>query len=406
MPDDGPNEWALMPWLLMASGCAVDVWEGDVAHRWLAAAGLVLFVGCYVAVVFVGASSAPSRRRTSMRLLLPMAALAIALGGGYGGTWLSLFSLLSLVTGVAVRGRSALTALLGVVVIGMLSAMYGGHPDQVMTVAYSSLLSGAVVSIILRQVSAVHALHNSRGALARSAVEQERLRFSRDLHDLLGHTMSVIVVKAEAVRRLAPRDLDAALAQAADIEAVGRQALTEIREAVTGYREGSLATELDRARSLLGASCIEAVVRQSGPPLPPQVEALLGWVIREGVTNTVRHSGATRCKIELNAGIDRVRLDIVDNGDTQATATGGGGTGLTGLTERLAAAGGALRSGPAGKRGFRLTVELPIDAVREAYEAHGPNDPVYPDYPASPAHPFSADRPGGAGATAPGSARQ
>ena len=85
--------------------------------------------------------------------------------------------------------------------------------------------------------------------LARSAVEKERLRFSRDLHDLLGHTLSVIVVKSEAARRLAPRDLDAAIVQITDIESVGRQALTEIREAVTGYREGSLATELDRARS-------------------------------------------------------------------------------------------------------------------------------------------------------------
>ena len=128
--------------------------------------------------------------------------------------------------------------------------------------------------------------------MARSAVEKERLRFSRDLHDLLGHTLSVIVVKSEAARRLAPRDMDAAIVQITDIESVGRQALTEIREAVTGYREGSLATELDRAAIGLTAAGIEPVVRQSGPPLEPQTEALLGWVVREAVTNAVRHSGA------------------------------------------------------------------------------------------------------------------
>lgn len=371
VPDDGPSEWLLIPWLLLASGAAADVWEGEVSPRWPAAVGLVSFAACYVAVVFVGSTSAPARRRTATLLLLPAAALATALGAGYGGNWLTLFSLLSLATGVAVRAPLVLPALLAVVAIGVLSAARSGHTDQMLTVAYSALLSGGVVAVIRRLVATVHELHGTRGELARSAVEQERLRFSRDLHDLLGHTMSVVVVKAEAVRRLAPRDLDAALAQAADIEAVGRQALTEIREAVAGYREGSLSTELGRARSLLDAAGIEAVVRQSGPPLSAQTEALLGWVVREGVTNTVRHSGATRCEIDLHVGPELVRLSIVDDGQRAAARAGtepdetpkrpGGGTGLAGLAERLAVAGGALRCGPDGRRGFRLTAELPVD---------------------------------------------
>ena len=95
-----------------------------------------------------------------------------------------------------------------------------------------------VTATVLSLFDTIQELNATRQELARSAVEKERLRFSRDLHDLLGHTLSVVVVKAEAVRRLAPRDLDAALAQAADIEAVGRQALTEIREAVTGLPRG------------------------------------------------------------------------------------------------------------------------------------------------------------------------
>ena len=175
-----------------------------------------------------------------------------------------------------------------------------------------------VTAAILSLSEAVRELRAARQELARRAVEEERLRFSRDLHDLLGHTLSVIVVKSEAARRLAPRDLDAALAQVTDIEAVGRQALTEIREAVTGYREGSLATELDRARSALTAAGIEPRCDRSGPPLAPQTEALLGWVVREAVTNVVRHSGATRCEITVSRRPDRVRLTVTDDGAASA----------------------------------------------------------------------------------------
>lgn len=204
------------------------------------------------------------------------------------------------------------------------------------------------------------------------------MRFSRDLHDLLGHTLSVIVVKSEAARRLAPRDMEAALGQITDIEAVGRQALTEIREAVTGYREGSLATELDRARSALSAADIDPVVRQSGPPLTPQNEALLGWVVREAVTNAVRHSRATRCEITLDGILDRVRLTVADDGtgDTGAAtgpAEGVGGTGLKGLTERLTVAGGSLRYGPSPRGGFTVTAELPVEAADLA--ATAPREP-------------------------------
>lgn len=142
-----------------------------------------------------------------------------------------------------------------------------------------------VTATVLSLFDTIQELNTTRQELARSAVEKERLRFSRDLHDLLGHTLSVVVVKAEAVRRLAPRDLDAALAQATDIEAVGRQALTEIREAVSGYREGSLTTELDSARSALEAAGIEPVVRQAGPPLPHRpAPCWAGWSARASPT--------------------------------------------------------------------------------------------------------------------------
>ncbi len=253
-----------------------------------------------------------------------------------------------------------------------------------------------VTAAIMRLSEAVRELRAAREALARRAVEKERLRFSRDLHDLLGHTMSVIVVKSEAARRLAARDLDGALAQITDIEAVGRQALTEIREAVTGYRQGSLTADLDRARSVLTAAGITLVVSRCDPPPGPQTEALLGWVVREAVTNVVRHSGAQRCEITLSGAGERVRLTVADDGGGTvagaealvgggAVAGGGalagggavvgggagavaGGTGLTGLTERLAAAGGSLTAGPRAGRGFAVTAELPLDAADDRPE--------------------------------------
>ncbi|GHG67768.1 hypothetical protein GCM10018980_60880 [Streptomyces capoamus] len=227
--------------------------------------------------------------------------------------------------------------------------------------AYGTFISAMVTAAILSLSEAVRELRAAREELARRAVEQERLRFSRDLHDLLGHTLSVVVVKSEAARRLAPRDLAAALAQISDIESVGRQALTEIREAVTGYREGSLATELVRARSALSAASVRPVVRQSGAPLAPQTEALLGWVVREAVTNVVRHSRASRCDITVEAAAERVRLTVTDDGTGTGAGPGGGagGNGLKGLTERLAAAGGSLTAGPAPRGGFTVTADLP-----------------------------------------------
>ncbi|MGW5446434.1 sensor histidine kinase [Streptomyces asiaticus] len=388
-----PGRRAFVPWLFMLTGDVQALFKGRTPLPWLGGAGVAAFMALYLTTVFTALDERRRHTRTPLLALAGLAAVTYALGIGYAGNWLLCFPLLSLASGIVLRGGRRK---LGPVIItlsvsaGVIAGLRGGPSDS-LTVSYGTMLSGLVTAAILSLFETVAQLRATRQELARTAVEKERLRFSRDLHDLLGHTMSVVVVKAEAVRRLAPKNLEAALGQAADIEAVGRQALTEIREAVTGYREGSLATELDRARSALDAAGVEAVVRREGPPLAPQTEALLGWVVREGVTNVVRHSGASRCEIEVRSGMDRVRLEITDDGGggvgsratgtnadggpktgspktgspaTGSPATGGtaiGGTGLKGLAERLATAGGSLESGPAGRRGFRLVAELPVD---------------------------------------------
>nr|WP_234341435.1 histidine kinase [Streptomyces sp. NRRL S-1813] len=430
----------------MGLGAFSNIIQGKTGNPWLAGLGLLAFNSLYISVVWSSFNPRLRDSRHPLYALGLLTAVTFTIALGFGGNWFLFFPLLSLASGTVRALRGKKLALWLITLSGTAGYLAGAHDDRpwgAFGIGYGTFLSGMVTATVLSLFDTIQELNTTRQELARSAVEKERLRFSRDLHDLLGHTLSVVVVKAEAVRRLAPRNLDAALAQAADIEAVGRQALTEIREAVTGYREGSLATELDRARSVLEAAGIEPVVRQAGPPLPPQAGALLGWVVREGVTNAVRHSGATRCVIDVHADEERVRLTITDDGrgpmgsgaaaapglpwlrdrapgrggdlgdgrltresardtasvsgpdgtngpvgtsgpdrpfgadaaDASAPSGGSGpsggwgpsggsgpvgGTGLRGLAERLAAAGGTLRSGPDGRRGFRVTAELPV----------------------------------------------
>nr|WP_307814211.1 sensor histidine kinase [Streptomyces sp. N35] len=385
----GPRgAFAFLPWLLLGMGAFSNVVRGETPNPWVGGIGLLVFNSLYVSVVL------QTFRRRDARwtyvALTGMAAVTFGLAIGYGGPWLALFPLLSLAVGTALRGRrlawtvglltasAAVTGAMGVPPARAEPRAWGRDADawSAVTSGYGTLLSGLVTAAILALSEKVVELRETREELARVAVEQERLRFSRDLHDLLGHTLTLIVVKSEAARRLAPHDRDASLRQIADIETVGRQALTEIREAVTGYRESSLGTELDRARDTLASAGIEAVVRRSGPAPSPVTGALLAWVVREAVTNVVRHSGATSCRIEVTGTTDDTRLTVTDDGRSPgkgAQASGLGsplleepGKGLRGLTERLAQAGGELEWGPGERGGFRVVARLSADVGQEA----------------------------------------
>lgn len=373
-----PGPYVLLPWLLLGLGAFSNLFQGETPNPWIGGIGLLAFNSLYISVVVRGFDKRARESRLTYVLLAALAAVTLGLAAGYGGSWLLFFPLLSLACGTVLRRHWLAVCLLVLAVVACLVSVW--HRDSASTpwtLAYGTFISGAVTAALLTLSETVMELRSTRQELARAAVERERLRFSRDLHDLLGHTISVIVVKSEAARRLAPHDMDQALQQVTDIESVGRQALTEIREAVTGYREGSLATELDRARSALTAAGIEPTVRRSGPPLAPQTEALLGWVAREAVTNVLRHSTATACAFVIDGTSDRVRLTVTDDGSgpsAEAPSTPGiGGTGLKGLTERLAAAGGSLEAGPGPGGGFVVTAELPADApgASDAPDASG-----------------------------------
>ncbi|QKW10696.1 sensor histidine kinase [Streptomyces sp. NA04227] len=360
-----PSGFTMLPWLLLGMGSVSHLVQGK-ANPIVAGVGLLVFNSLYISVVFRALVERKRDTPLTWATLAVMGLLTFGLAAWYGGGWLMFFPLYGLACGAVLRGR-ALGVTVGVLtlVAGGVGGWRGGWDG--LTIAYVTLVSGLITATLLTLSRTVVELRETRQELARTAVDKERLRFSRDLHDLLGHTLSVIVVKSEAARRLAHRDLDAALHQVDDIECVGRQALAEIREAVTGYREGSLATELERARDALESAGIETLVRQSGPPLPPGTAALLGWVVRECATNAVRHSGAAHCEFAIDSTAERVRLLVTDDGpgsggDRSGSGFGGAqpGSGLKGLGERVTSAGGSLEAGPAPGRGFRVVAELPV----------------------------------------------
>jgi two-component system, NarL family, sensor histidine kinase DesK len=366
---DRPSPVTLYPWLLIAAGAASDTASGKFHPAWLAASGLTAFAVLYAASTWVRWRT--SRPHASYPLLAALGAVTLGLSLGFGSDMNALFPLLTIACGVVVpwvvpRHGPPLSLLI-VFIIGFVSALIawaqGSSAGDIWSGWYGPVLSGVVVAIIYRFMDAVAELRRTREELARTAVEAERLRFARDLHDLLGHTLSVMVVKAQVTRKLADRDPALAAQQAKDIEDIGRGALTEVRQTVAGYRGRGLARELEAARAALADAGLTLAIRQDGPPVPDGADALLGWVVREGVTNVIRHSGGQQCQVDVRNSGGRATVTILDDGDGTPSATlpgGGGGHGLDGLRERLAADGGTLESGRVPGGGFRLAATVPV----------------------------------------------
>jgi two-component system, NarL family, sensor histidine kinase DesK len=301
------------------------------------------------------------RQRAQRQALPAFAAVVLATVAIWQGNWSYLLALLSIAIGVAVRGRLLPVLLFGLTFVALgLRLASGAELKDTTFLLWGLFTAGIIPAIIIRLWEAIRELQRTREELAQAAVTEERLRFARDLHDLLGHTLSVMVVKAEAVRRLVPKDPAAATRQAADIEQIGRQALTEVRAAVTGYRGRGLTAELDSARTVLADAGVSVTIRSPVLRLSPEADALLGWAVREGVTNVIRHSGARSCEIDLLEP-DGLVLEIRDNGLSPAVPKAHG-NGLVGLRERVAAADGTLEAGPRPGGGFLLRVTLPDHA--------------------------------------------
>jgi len=217
---------------------------------------------------------------------------------------------------------------------------------------------GVTMLAIGNIVRANRELRKARAEMARLAVAEERSRFARDLHDLLGHSLSLIAIKARLAERLVSDDPERAAREIADIEHAARTSLTEVREAVTGYRRPTIAAELAGARSPIESAGLTFQANVTRMPLEPEDEAVIAWALREAATNVVRHSGAKRVDVSIEpSGDGGARLLFVDDG--LGGTVNGTGNGLRGLRERVAARQGVLETGPGDPGGFRVAVTLP-----------------------------------------------
>jgi two-component system sensor histidine kinase DesK len=328
--------------------------------RVLGLLALAAFVGTYVATIALRGPWTGRSRPITWVLLVVLTGLALGLPIVADDAWIGLPIYLSLIYATTLPMRWALWGVVAAAATTCAQSLWlGERGNAVVTLTITSLSIGCMMLGFRHARTLVAQLQEARGEVARLAATEERLRIARDLHDLLGHSLSLIVLKSELAGRVAEVDPAGTVREVRDIESVARQALADVREAVSGYRRRGLAEELDNARAVLAAAQVAVTVRTAGTPLPDHVDGLFGWAVREGVTNVVRHAGARRCAIEVSRDGGCARLEIRDDGaDTGAYALG---SGLTGLTERVRHCGGSVRLGRAPEGGFGLVVQTPLE---------------------------------------------
>jgi two-component system sensor histidine kinase DesK len=332
--------WMAAIWLVFLIQPLSEAWSRLPSVRGFA--GLVLTVVFGASYLWIWVVLRRDRARLVLRpdwrisagWLTALGALAVGMVAtvGQAGTAASVYWAVSAVmvcptvlAAVLVVADAALVVLLGQTVHGWTGAGWLAFS----TVAASIAVWG-IQSMMRRNIDLIVA-HEENASLA---VENERTRFARDLHDILGHSLTVITVKAELAGRLLDVDKERTRAELADLERLSRDALADVRRAVEGYRELTLPGELARARTALAAAEIRAEVPGAADDVPTELRELFAWTVREGVTNVLRHSGATCCQVVLSPGAAEVRDDGAGPpvGDSP-------GSGLLGLRERAAAVG-------------------------------------------------------------------
>lgn len=231
----------------------------------------------------------------------------------------------------------------------------------------ATMLLGLIVYGMTRLSELVIELATMRGELARMAVSQERLRFARDLHDLLGYSLSSVTLKAELAYRLVPNHPDRARQELTEILGASRQALADVREVASSYRDMSLRAETAAAKRMLESAEIEVCMRVALPSeLPADLDTALATTLREGVTNMLRHSKVQQCTMTVTERDGKVRLELANDGVVEQDGRGEprSGSGLGNLRSRLAGFGGTLSAGVGPDHRFRLVAEVPL--VHEA----------------------------------------
>ena len=344
----------------------------------LVIAALVFFAVSYTWLMWPhpasSAARARERTRSSLVLFAVLIMLVIVLSLAYGLAFLWLFIGVSGIAGVLLPVRRAFVAVTILMLLPLIISV--GITGSVASVDWLKLIPlillvrglGLDMIGMTRLSGALRKLYSTQEELGRLKVEEERLRMARDLHDLLGHTLSLIILKSKLAGRLVEQEPARATQEIREVERVARQALREVREAVTGYRQPRLANEVDSARQLLEAAGIEYSLQYAGLELPTASDAVLAWTVREGVTNVIRHSHARHCIIRLDRDQNTVHAEVINDGrqrERTSSIQDREGIGLSGLTERVTSLGGSIVAGPvlaSGRTGFRLCVELPIEA--------------------------------------------
>jgi two-component system sensor histidine kinase DesK len=354
----------------------IPVW-----HLALGLLALVGFAASYTWLMWPHPASQGARLRARSRisflLFVTLSVLVLVFSVMYDSAWLWLLIGVSAIAGLLLPLRSAfaVVVLFTLFPLFLMLKMHGGFArvDVWWLIALMLLVRGLGLDMIgvARMGSAIRELHIARRELARLAVIEERERLSRDLHDLLGQTLSMITLKSELAGCLIKEEPERCAQELAEIECVSRQMLREVREAVAGYRQPNLLSELEGARQLLEAAGIDAQIESIKEVLPSAFDATLAWTVREGVTNVIRHSHARYCRIHLTKKNGTVVAEVLNDGGErrQEENTTRSGLGLAGLRERVSALGGYLEAEPLllqGKEHFRVRVELPIQSDVEA----------------------------------------
>jgi two-component system sensor histidine kinase DesK len=328
-------------WLRTALGIAVFLPFYFLSY-WVDGRNLLLVVA---AITAIGVLYAPSNPGASVFFVYAAAAVAFAKSSRVAWAGIA-----AVVVVIAIEGM-----------VLHLSAQFWGFAG-----AFSVFVGAMNIHVSQRKLA------NAKLSLAYDEIERlakvaERERIARDLHDLLGHTLSLIVLKSELTGKLIDRDPERARQEIRELEQVSRNALNEVREAVRGYRSGNLWSEMARARTTLETAGVSVDCQADSIHLPPAQENVIALALREGVTNIVRHANATRCAIRVTVAEGRCAMEIEDNG---CGGTAVEGNGLRGMRERAEALGGTVKREV--NNGCRLALALPLNPLAP------PRDPLAP----------------------------
>lgn len=332
--------------------------QGHPPMAWLpTVASIVLFLPLY----FWGWWRPPQLPLLS----LTMAALGLALVPLNAGA--NTYTIFALAQAAEVRsGKLAIGLLVGILGSFALTCWSLGLPSVVLVTA---AVPGIAVWSAIRNFRAGQrkraVLKLSQDEVRRLGELAERERIARDLHDLIGHTLSVVVLKSELARKLLERDPDRASREIAEVEALARRSLLEVRQTLSGIRRASLQQELAQARLALEAADVRSrfEVTELAMALPTDVESVLAYTLREAVTNVVRHAHARTLAVTLRTGERQAQLEIRDDG---RGGVQNHGQGLSGMSERITAAGGSLHIDSRRGEGTRLCIHLPLPATAAA----------------------------------------